>query len=823
MVKYLLIFFTVFQLFAQEQKLTWSTIDPKTNDQIELGENGSIQSVYFNLDLLPDPFVGENEFLYRWMETYNWELKSNFTCADTTAKYFFSCDWIDTYCSIFINDKLVYHANNAFLPHRFEITSFLNAGNNHIRAVFSPPKLYHKTRNSDFQYPAPNDVEAFKTSSLTRKPQFQFGWDWAPRMNTIGFIDAVKIEKNISPKIENYQAILHQHTKDNATTEFVFQCSGIEDQDLIWESKLFGEQMVQLNNSAAHLFQRIENPRLWKPNNLGNPKLYYDEWILKNKEGTELTRRTVCFGLKNSTLVYEKDSFGKGYYFLINGEKVFCKGANYIPQDIFPSRVQESAVEKMVLEMAKANFNMIRVWGGGYYPMDRFYEMCDSLGIMVWQDFMFACAMYPGDEAFLKNVEKEALFQVKRLAKHPSVVLFNGNNEVDVAWKNWGFQKEYGLSDAHQVLIENEYERVFKKLLPSVVSINSEVSYIHTSPLSNWGKPAYFDDGTMHYWGVWHGQDSIEDLWKKTGRFNAEYGFQSFPSLYAINQFSSKEEQNLESLTMKNHQKSYVGNEMISKHADRLFGKSENFQDFVYKSQLTQAYAIGNAIISHRLDFPRCGGTLFWQFNDCWPAPTWSSIDVFMNKKAMHYEVEKNYAPVSVAQNPNAELGQFHIINDTKEKGFIPVTLKVISTNGKLRFKTDLGVFFKGDDYQKVINFKNIDALTSRKSYLLIVHWKDFSGKEYERRYLKKGRRNLPKLSSKEINVVSNQYDFQKQCGVLKIKVDNFAQNLWITSNAQNLNFDRNFVSLEKGVHTFYYEATNKIDEDSLLFLYLNK
>jgi len=824
MVKYILLLFFSLQLLAQQEEvLSWYTIDPRTGETVELGEEGSIQFAYLKKNLLPNPFVAENEAAYYWLEDYEWELYSTFTLGDSLNNYFFTCDWIDTYCSIFINDVLVYTAENAFLPHTLEITQFLKKGENKIVAVFTPPVLYHKDKKQDFTYPAPNDISTVKTASLTRKPQYQFGWDWAPRINTLGFISPVRIKKNPKPLINHYQVVLYNFDGENASTDFIIECDALENQSVTWESKLFGAHQTSVEKGVVTRPQLIKDAKLWMPNNLGESYVYTDTWVIKDINGKELTRKKVRFGLKTSRLIYEEDSVGKAYYFLVNGEKVFCKGANYIPQDIFPSRVTEKEIQDMVLSMAEANFNMIRVWGGGYYPIDRFYEMCDSLGIMVWQDFMFACAMYPGAENFLLNIEKEAVFQVKRLAKHPSIVLFNGNNEVDVAWKNWGFQKEYELDSTAQEIIAMAYDEIFKKCLPKVVSENSEVSYIHTSPLSNWGKPAYFDNGTMHYWGVWHGKDPIEALWEKTGRFNAEYGFQSFPNISTINSFASKEEQSLSSETMKNHQKSYVGNQMIEKHSNLLFGSSLSFEDFVYKSQLTQAFAIGNAILAHRLDFPRCMGTLFWQFNDCWPAPTWSSLDFYKNKKALHYAVEKNFASICVGQDPQGELGEFWIINDTKKEGYVAVELEVFKLNGKQRFKTDLGLFFKSGEYKKSAFFSAVSKLNEYKSYLLIIRWKDAKGKFYEKRILKEGRSKVSQLNEESIKILESSYDDKTRKGSIEIELPKFAQNFWLASKSQHVNFSSNFLHLEKGVHTFHYSFDEEIDLNELQFFYLNK
>jgi len=307
--------------------------------------------------------------------------------------------------------------------------------------------------------------------------------------------------------------------------------------------------------------------------------------------------------------------------------------------------------------------NMLRVWGGGIYERDLFYDLCDENGIMVWQDFMFANSMYPGDEAFLENVKEEIKQQVNRLQTHPSIALWNGNNEIGVAWKNWGWQKQYGYSASDSTKIWLDYENLFHQQIPEIIKIYDPArAYTSTSPLSNWGHPDNFKSGSMHYWGVWHGGDSFDDYKTNVGRFMAEYGFQSYPKGPTINYYTGGTDFDLND-TKAAHQKSYVGNGLITKEISRYYGNASS-AEFPQKSQLVQATALKTAIEAHRINKESCGGTLFWQLNDCWPGPSWSVIDYFGHQKLAYQVIKDSYQPVILVANSDENNFNIFVVSD---------------------------------------------------------------------------------------------------------------------------------------------------------------
>lgn len=787
-----------------QTNLEWSFLHPIKKEWLELGTHGSVQEALIATGELPDPFYGTNEEKFGWIENHLWEFK----CLLSISSAQFSNEFIelefpslDTYAQVYINDSLVLSADNAFIPHRIQIKKFVKHGVNEIDIVFTPPIIYHaKTKEKvGYQLPAPNDNAEISIAPYVRKPQYQFGWDWALRMNTIGLnkpaiLHTYNVNRLIGTSV-NTLSISEKTAELEISAQFSVPVNGT----MLWESQFFGSESVESKNGRLVRRVRLENPQLWWPRGQGEQKLYQDVWYF-GVAANSIAEKAVDFGVRTSELIVEPDQWGTSYYFKINGRRIFAKGGDYIPQEIFPARVKDEDIVKMVEDMAAANFNMVRVWGGGYYPDEVFFNTCDELGLMVWEDLMFACAMYPGDSAFLANIRREFEYQVPRIAAHPSVVLFNGNNEVEVAWGNWGFQIKHGLYGKSAKEIEDAYDAIFKKTAPEVIAEHTTVPYIHTSPLSNWGKPELYNHGSQHYWGVWHGKDPIEDFGKKIGRFNAEYGFQSFPEFNSLLSFSQPSEWDLSSVVMKHHQKSYVGNDMILKQAKRLYGTPANFEEFIYFSQLTQSMAVSMAVAGHRLDAPRCGGTLYWQVNDCWPAPTWSSIDYFNNWKALHYRVRDDYNDVAVLEKfDDLSKRTYFLISDAPDTLEYEVNCKILDLKGKVLAQK---VFTQTLGYSEKIELK-IDEILGKEvedDYIIYFTYEDNQGKMTTRSFdhLKEGRKK-PHARSVELSLCD--VNLEEKTAQLEIKTTHFLKNAWISSSAFGLRYDRNFVHLMPGKH----------------------
>lgn len=811
---------TFFQpLFSMDKILHWQFTNPRNNQLISLGEKGSVQEALIKDGYLPDPYVGMNEDLFGWIEEHIWELSTSFYVnqeeidASILDLEFPS---VDTYAKIYLNGELILNCENAFHPYRINVNKLLKAGTNELRAVFTPPILFHKEfyENAAYKLPAQNDVHKIAIAPYTRKPQYQFGWDWALRMNTIGFNKPVALVSYKNNKIIGTNIQTTSIRNNEAIISLSIQLANKNTEKIKWNSNLFGEIDFKTNGEWLHASVTVKNPQLWWPKNHGEPFLYEDKWTLFDEDDHIIETQNKKFGIRSTQLIQEKDQYGTSYEIMINSRKIFCMGGNYIPQEMFPAKVTDESIRVLITQLDEANFNMIRVWGGGYYPDDVFYEECDKRGIMVWQDFMFACSMYPGTDDFLENVKTEVNYQIPRMTSHPSVVLLNGNNEVDMAWKNWGFQLKYGLYGKPSKEIEKAYDAVFMQLIPSRVTAFTTLPYIHTSPLSNWGSDEFYNHGSQHYWGVWHGKDPIEDFGNKIGRFNAEYGFQSFPEYSTLAAAIQKSDWNLESEVMRNRQKSPVGNGMIKKHADHLFGKTSDFETFIYYSQLTQAKGVGLAISGHRTDWPRCAGTIYWQINDCWPAPTWSSIDYFGNWKALHYEAQKDYQNIAVlAVEKKLNQKEYFIVSDWTESYKTDVTFNFYDLNGKWLVEHTLLVDIHSQNVLKLpINDLMDKQLTD---YILTVTWKDNRGTTCSRTFhntTSKYKKNEPTI---ELKIDNN---------ILIVNTDKPLFNCWIYSEEHPIHLNQNFETLLPGSHYFTIKNNNaNISIDKLKLNYLNK
>jgi beta-mannosidase len=818
---FLLLLITI-KSYGQIDTLQWEVFHPIEKKWLKTSSCGSVQELLISLGKLPDPFYGLNEEKFKWIEDHKWIFRTTFYLSEkqflaNRLELNFPC--IDTYADVYLNDSLLFQANNFFRPYRSDIKGKTVCGYNEIQVVFTPPVQFHKERyaNEKFHYPAPNDVHEVKIAPLTRKPQYQFGWDWALRMNTMGFQKPVTIEYFKENKIINHSIQVDSLNSQIALLTGMIYLNNAVGIDYSYRSDLFGELVpVHTKRNQVSFQMRLKEPKLWWPRGQGDQNLYTDRWGIYDGRGDLIDEISIQFGVKKVKLVQEKDQWGTSYFIELNGRPIFCKGANYIPQEVFPTQVEDSEVVRMIQAMVEANFNTVRVWGGGYYPDEIFYQTCDELGIMVWQDLMFACSMYPGDSSFLHNVKNELEFQIPRIAKHPSVVLFNGNNEVDVAWKNWGFQKQYGIHKEDSIVVGEAYDRLFKQLAPKVIGKSTNIPYVHTSPLSNWGKDEYFNHGTMHYWGVWHGKDPIEDFGLKTGRFNAEYGFQSFPEFKTLLTFSEKSDWQLESAVMKHHQKSYVGNKMIKKHADILYGETEDFERFIYYSQLTQAKAVGIAISGHRIDMPRCMGTIFWQLNDCWPAPTWSSIDYYGNWKALHYEARASFEDLTVLANTKV-LGKetYYLVNDGRDVDSFGMHVQVLDLNGKEMISKSEKLVANHNSSKRIASFLN-EAEWENKNYVVKFSWIGINGEKKNKSFVHVVADYKPaKDRHVEIEIIqSNEGNY-----VFQVEVKKFVQDLWITHPSADLHLESNFINLLPGTYIIHGYSKKRIVEDEL-FIY---
>ncbi len=538
----------------------------------------------------------------------------------------------------------------------------------------------------------------------------------------------------------------------------------------------------------------INQPKLWWSNGLG-PASLYDFYFKLFLNETWLDSSGFSVGIRAIELVEDKDSIGSSFYFKLNGKPVFMKGANYIPPDNFINRLGVDDYESIVKSAAGANMNMLRVWGGGVYAHDAFYKACDENGILVWQDFMFACAMYPGDRSFKSNVSGEVRDQVKRLRNHPCIALWCGNNEIDEGWKNWGWQKQYKYSKTDSTAIANDYDELFNRIIAGVLhEEDPSRNYRPSSPAIGWGHPESLKSGDSHYWGVWWGMEPFEVYEKKVGRFMSEYGFQGMPPLSTFKKFMPDFPAKFDSAAFKNHQKHPTGYQTIQTYMARDFKIPANFEDYIYVSQLLQAHGMKTAIEAHRRAKPYCMGTLFWQLNDCWPVTSWSSIDYDGNRKAFYYQAKRSYEKRLISFDEQHENLRVHLVSDqaVPEKGILNIEL--LNFKGKVLYK-DSAVIDISSDKSQVYFTLGKGILTKQNVPLneLLLHVRFMNGIDTISaiRYFVKPKDlelPLPKIKIKKIS----EFAFE-------ISTDLLAKNVYIKQGDEELKLSDNFFDLLPG------------------------
>ena len=621
-----------------------------------LFENGAIE----------DPFVRNNEARLQWLEKSDWIFQKRFdaTADMLSAKHVeLILNGLDTYADVYLNDALVIRGNNMFRTWKADVRNFLHPKDNVLKIYFTSPISKEKTaaNNAYTDLPAIPD----NTRVYTRKAGFHYGWDWGPRLVTCG-LQSAEIQSWQDVKMTDVFLKQIQLTKDTAIIDAQVSVeSSIETTvtvDVHFGDTLYSKKAaLKVGSNIVNVDVIIPSPKLWWTYNLGTPYLY-DVKIGVYTEGGQSDEKVMKHGLRTLELVQEKDAVGESFYFKLNGVPVFAKGSNMIPLHFFEEKVKREDISRTIDAAIGANMNMLRVWGGGIYQPNEFYQTCDEKGLLIWQDFMYACAMYPGDEAFLENARLEAVEQVQRLRNFSCIALWCGNNEINEAWNNWGWQPRFNPDQKEYIW--KAYQDLFQKILPKAVSDNTNTVYYESSPRFGRYNNKSYTEGDNHDWFVWHDEKPFEHFEEKIPRFASEYGFQSFPEWKTIRSFTEVEDLKLESEVMLAHQKHPKGNALMKKYMDKSFRTPKTFEDFVYVSQLVQADGIRRAIEAQRRSMPTCMGSLYWQLNDVWQGASWSSIDNFGRWKALQYAARDAYANVLVSPILKKDVLEIHIVND---------------------------------------------------------------------------------------------------------------------------------------------------------------
>lgn len=723
----------------------------------------------------------------RKYEEYDFEFSSEpiliYDYLNTKTKFFIKIQNIDTYADIYFNDSLVYKNRNNFIEKYIDVSNLVKPNDTNwlFVRVYSTTKMAKDLYKKDsIRYPSDNEDAEYKTSQFTRESHMQYGWDFAPRYLTTGLgkgirfiqwndfllLDQYVLKKEIIGKDAKMMAVFELQATENCKVGIKY------DSDNDAGAILNDSIKIKLKKG----FNKIEIPftvknfEKWWPATLqyqydsyGGKGMYYfhSKIYSLNQESDDKYSK---YGISDIKLARRKDSIGENFYFKANGNNIYIKGANIVPRiyDLTNREYDEvnydfndsyyQSPKEIVGNISEQGFNMIRVWGGGEYLDEEFYEMCDYFGIMVWQDFMFSGTMYPSDSAFLNNVKEEAEFQVKRLSKHPCMALWCGNNEIEVAWENWGWQKKYKYSSGQIKELETGYQKIFNEILPNAVKkYGNGIDYLNSSPVSNWGKKEDFAKGDNHYWGVWHGEQPIDSFNTSIPRFMSEYGMQSFPNISTIHKYFFGEREywnpndkiNLNSYNENSpefayRQKSYKGNKLLRKYIEDYYGEPKDFESFLILTQMFQAEAYKMAIEAHRRAKPYCMGTMFWQLNDAWPGASWSTIDYSGEYKLAHYAVMDAYKQIIISAVEEKENFNIYVISDKIKSETGLLEMKLMDFYGNIKSDSTINIDVLADSSRIIFSIPSNVLIADSMRNQLFIHCElklNYEDKGYKENY----------------------------------------------------------------------------------------
>lgn len=652
---------------------------------------GTVLSGLLAAGKIKDPFYRTNEDATRALFWKDYVFTRTFDVDEellAQQHIVLVCEGLDTLAEISINGTFLAKTDNMHRTWKFQAKKLLHPGKNEIQIVFRSVLRFIE----DYPYEAHKKINyipcgSMKGNQLLRKAHSMFGWDWGPQTIDAGIFRDIYLQGYSHARIEDIR-IHQQHAKNVSVQTSITLSESVPGQKLCVElsedgaDKPLQTKLCKTNaDGAAAVDFVIENPKLWWPNDYGDQPLYIVRTTLLDEDGTSLESITRRIGLRTLTISQEKDEWGNEFAFCVNGVKIFTRGGNYIPDDCLYTRITEKKLDYILESCRRAHFNCVRVWGGGYYPSDAFYDLCDEKGLIVWQDLMYACNVYDVTDAFAENCRQETYDNVRRLRHHASLGLWCGNNEIESAWDHWGdFQKETPYLRA-------DYIRLFEEVLPKAVQeADGETFYWHSSPSSGgcFDNPDDANRGDTHYWDVWHGQKPFTDYRKYFFRFCSEFGFQSFPCAKTVNSFTLEDDRNIFSRVMESHQKNDAANGKMLYYLSENLRYPKDLTHLLYASQVLQGMAIKYGVDHWRRNRGRCMGTLYWQINDNWPAPSWSSIDYFGRWKALHYMAQKFYAPHAVSMTLEDHRCHVYFSNESFETTEYSLTLSIRDLSGNV-------------------------------------------------------------------------------------------------------------------------------------------
>ncbi len=637
---------------------------------------GGVHTDLLSLGRIPDPFVADNEKHVQWVAESDWVYRRHFRCSAeilNQEKVLLVCDGLDTLAVVVLNGHEIAHTDNMFRRYEWEVQSFLDAqGSNVLTITFLSPVKFAADQQS--LRPLPGVSQAIPGGPHLRKAPCQFGWDWGPQLPPIGVWKDIRLEGYSEARFADVH-LRQEHTNDQVAVgaQVAIQRWGAAplSVDIIITSpdgRTLEKSAVITGQDEATAKVSIPNPELWWPNGYGGQPLYQVEVLLKDTEPSSaeiLDRRKFQVGLRRIELRQTEDPWGRSFYFAVNGIPILSKGANWIPADSFPTRISDEYLEGLIRSAVQTHQNMLRVWGGGFYEEARFYDLCDRYGILVWQEFIFSCSVYPLDiPDFVENVHQEVVDNVRRLRHRASLALWCGNNEMEWGWVDWKWDRP----DSQD--LKAAYDQFFHQTLPAWCDVEDpDHPYWPSSPSSNtpFADPNGQRQGDSHYWDVWHGRKPFTAYRDQYPRFMSEFGFQALPPLATIRAYADPADWNMTSYIMEQHQKNASGNSLMVGQMLDTFRLPKDFESLVYLSMVLQAEGIRYGVEHWRRHPDRVAGILYWQLNDCWPVASWSSLDYFGRWKALHYAARRFFAPLMLSIEDKPPEQVVYVSNDFLE------------------------------------------------------------------------------------------------------------------------------------------------------------
>ncbi|MCA9973140.1 MAG: glycoside hydrolase family 2 protein [Anaerolineales bacterium] len=653
------------------QSLTgaWEFRQAGTDTWLPATVPGGVHTDLLALGRIPDPFVGDNETHVQWVAETDWEYRCRFDVTPellAQPRAWLVCDGLDTLAAVTLNGRLLAHTDNMFRQYRWDVKALLQPESNTLHVAFASPVQYATQKQAVREMPGVS--QAIPGGPYLRKAPCQFGWDWGPQLPPIGIWKDIRLEAG-SVRLADVH-LRQTHANGQVTLSAALTLDGQTNDPLTAHLHVTapdGETITAktpIHNSQLTIYHSqltIPHPHLWWPNGYGPQPLYHVRVTLHQGDAL-LDERRYQLGLRTIELRQEADAWGRSFEFVVNGTPIFAKGANWIPADSFPTRISDDYLEALIRGAADTHQNMLRVWGGGFFEEERFYDLCDRYGILVWQDYIFSCSVYPLDDPdFLENIRVEVAENVRRLRHRASLALWCGNNEMEWGWVDWGWTRP-DLAD-----MKTAYDRFFHHTLAEwSAQHDPDTPYWPSSPSSDtpFANPNGQQQGDAHYWDVWHGRKPFTAYRDQFPRFMSEFGFQALPPLATIRTFADEADWNMTSYVMEQHQKNASGNSLMVGQMLDTFRLPKDFPSLVYLSMVLQAEGIRYGVEHWRRHRDRVAGTLYWQLNDCWPVASWSSLDYFGRWKALHYAARRFYAPVLLSIEDAPPRQSLFVTND---------------------------------------------------------------------------------------------------------------------------------------------------------------